>query len=246
MRHGTRAIGFDELIASVEGVERTLTLLNVEESARVRERLDRYFAPQNVTLESVETDDGRPRNVAILTDADGEFLAASDVTDLDEYVRRGLHSADVAEIPFPEVLTHVDDTTFIDYGKRRMILASREIERAAYRCGEGTVHAGFQSLGLVKHQATLYRQLAERGLDVHVYGAPDGEVPSTLPVTVHPDSSEEMRQSWFVAYDGPDVRCALLAKEVVNKTYRGFWSYRDSVVDRILTRVETYFDTASS
>jgi DICT domain-containing protein len=253
------SMGFDELIASVEGGSRTLSLYNVDLPARVIDTVESHFAPQHVTLRRVRTGSETPTNFAVLHDGAG-FIAASDLRVLHEYVdvRDGVLVGDDLGVPYPEILAHVDDTTFIDYGKARMILASREIETRAYRGGVGTLHAGFQRLSQVDSRSHVYRKLGDSDLDVHVYGLDDGSVPEELNVTAHGSDSEEIAHSWFVVYDGGESgrcgtdragdgvitdgdasgKCALLAQEVVEDSYRGFWTFDSAVVDRILARIE--------
>jgi len=255
------SMSFDELIASVEGGSRTLSLYNVDLPASVLDAVESHFAPQHVTLRHVRTEGDTPKNFAVLHDGN-EYLAASGLRELSEYVdvTESVLAGDDLDVPYPETLAHVDDTTFIDYGKRRMILASREIETRAYRHGVGTLHSGFQRLSLVDSQNRVYRKLGESDLAVHVYGLGDGTVPDDLNVTAHGSDSEEIAHSWFVVYDGgesvrpgadgtdradgeaatggADDKCALLAQAVVNDSYRGFWTVRSDLVDRILARIE--------
>jgi DICT domain-containing protein len=226
------------LIEDVTGGERTLTLLDPTLEPGKLQTIGEYFEPQGVTLRTVRTDESRPQNVAILHDGPA-FVAASDLETVYERVdpATGLASADdIADVSVPAVLEHVDDTTFTEFGKRRMIVASREIEKRAWLTGDGTVYAGFQSLSLLAAQASVYGTLVDSGVETHVFGLPDWSPPASLGVVPHGLDDEEIAESWFVVFDGagdPDRKCALLAREVRDNRYAGFWTYRADVVNRI-------------
>jgi DICT domain-containing protein len=234
---------FREIIAGVEGARQTLALCNVDAPERVLDAIGGYFDPQHVSIRRTTTADGVPRNFAVLHDAE-EFVAASSLRSVYEYAdpEVGANTAtDIATVDVPDVVGALDSTTFSDYGKQRMIIASREVEKRAWKRRRGTIHAGFQRLSLVESQRNIYAKLAATPLDVHVYGVPDGDPPD-VGVTAHGHDTGEMAESWFVVYDGggdDDEKCALLARETAEtNTYRGFWTYRADVVDTILERIE--------
>ncbi|MFB6087475.1 MAG: DICT sensory domain-containing protein [Haloarculaceae archaeon] len=219
-------MGLREIIAGVEGTRRTLSLCNVDAPGEALDAIGGFFDPQHVAIRWTTTEDGVPKNVAILHDGD-EFVAASGLRAVYEYVDPavGANTAtDIEDVDVPDVVRGIDDTTFSDYGKQRMIIASREIEKAAWRAGRGTLHAGFQRLSLVASQRRIYEKLAA-DLDVHLYGVPDAE-PPPLDATVHGHDADEIAASWFVVHDGDgenDAKCALLARETPEvNTYRGF------------------------
>ncbi|MFB6142654.1 MAG: DICT sensory domain-containing protein [Halorientalis sp.] len=235
-----------EIVAGVEGTRPSLALCNVDASQQVLDAVGRYFEPRHVALRRTATDEGVPENVALLHEGE-QFLAASALVDLYEFVDPavGVSTAtDIETVAVPDVVRALDDTTFSDYGKERMITASREIEKRAWKAGAGTVHAGFQRLSLVRSQRPVYRKLVDAGLDVHVYGVPDADPPS-LGATAHGIDAEEIAESWFVVFDGDGVdedKCALLARTAPEtNTYRGFWTYRADVVDAILDRLHTAY-----
>jgi len=156
-------------------------------------------------------------------------------------IETGLHTAtDLDEFEYPDVLRSVDNTTFSELGKRRMIMASREIEKRAWDVGDGQLHTGFQRLSLVESQRRIYRKLGESPVETHVYGLPNGEVPDTVDVTVHGIDTDEIARSWFVLFDGggdDDEKCGLLAQEVGENVYSGFWTYRSDLVDEMLAHL---------
>lgn len=230
------------IVEDVTGQERTLTIYDASDPEAVR-AVEDHFIVQRVSVEESTAPDG-PDDFAVLHD-DGEFLAAADLETLRRAVsfEAGLLGAtDLAEVPTPDVLKHVGNTTFTSYGKRRMILASREIEERAWRAGGGELYSGFQKLSLFRHQWELYERVADRGVSIHAYGVPDWNPPDVPWLTVHASDDEEIRRSWFVGFDSPDDRdCALLAEECAPNEFGGFWTYDDSIVDDVLGHLrETY------
>lgn len=233
------------IIDDVTGSARTLTLYGPADPDAVDD-IERHFAVQNVTVETVETTAG-PDDFAVLHD-DGDFLAAADLDELRAAVTFDyglLDATDFAATSYPDILAHVDDTTFTAYGKRRMVLSSREIEERAWRARGGELHAGFQRLSLLSEQWELYTRIADRGVDVHVYGAPDWEPPETDRLTVHATDDPEIRRSWFVAFESPaDGGCALVADERDSDEFRGFWSYDEGVVADVFDHLRAEHGTA--
>lgn len=229
-----------EIIERVNGSRATLTLLNPDVPPAAVERIHDYLDVQHVRVRQDETRSGTPKNVAVLHDDDG-FVAASDLRAVDE--RADLQAAiasDFEDVPIPDVLAAIDDRTFSEFGKRRMILASREIEQRAYEAGSGRLHAGFQRLSLVEDQRRIYEKLGREAVETHVYGYPDWEVPDGIDVEVHPSDDEEIRRTWFVVFDGDgddEAKCALLAEEVGQNVYSGFWTSRADIVDAILAQL---------
>jgi len=234
-----------EIIATVEGTRSTLALCNVDAPTAVLDAVGRYFETRHLAIRQTTTEHGVPKNLAILHDGD-QFRAASDLQDLYRFAdpEVGVHTTmDIESVEIPAVIRELDDTTFSDYGKQRMIVASREIEKRAWKAGRGTLHTGFQRLSLVESQRPIYRKLAATALDVHVYGVPDAEPPD-IGVRVHGHDTREVAESWFVAFDGDgddDEKGALLARETAECTYRGFWTYRARIVDEILARLDEQY-----
>ncbi len=223
------------IIDDVTGTERTLWVYDPSDERAVSD-LERHFEVQNVAVEETTLSEG-PDDFVVLQD-DDEFLAAADL----ETLRRAvtfeaglLDAADFEETRVPDVLKHVNDTTFTAYGKRRMILASREIEEQAYRTRGGELHSGFQRLSLLGDQWDLYNRIADRGVDVHVYGVPDWRPPEVDWLTVHDDETDEIREAWFLAFDAPeDGDCALVATEADENEFEGFWTYDPALTHDVL------------
>ena len=240
-------MAFQELLATVQGRALTLTLLNVDVPSSVVTDVEAFFDPQNVTVRREDTASGSPRNVAVLHDGD-ETVAASPLATLATRLapESGMQADDhLAALDYPDVLAHLDDQTFTEFGKRRMIVASREIETAAWDLGRGTLRAGFQYLSGVGGQAQVYRSLGESPVETHVYGVPDADPPADLPVAVHGIDAEEIAQFWFVLFDGDGVdaeKAGLLARQSLENTYSGFWTRDAGIVDRTLDHLTEAYD----
>lgn len=223
------------IIDDATGTDRTLRVYDPSDPDAVGD-LERHFAVQNVSVETAALPEG-PEDFVVLHDG-AAFLAAADLETLRAAVtfESGLVDAtEFEETQVPDVLKHVNDTTFTAQGKRRMVLASREIEERAWRGRGGELHAGFQELSLLGDQWDLYRRIADRGVDVHAYGAPDWHPPDADWLTVHADDSPEILSSWFVAFDAPgDADCALLATERAEDEFTGFWTYDSSLAGDVL------------
>lgn len=236
-----------ELIAGVEAREATLTVFNVD--PEVQTSLAEHFADRNVRIVREETSAG-PDEFAVLSQ-DGEFVTA---TSVDELLPGRTASADgiVAEDGASDegknppgtkraggpVLDHLDETMFTSYSHGDMVAASREIEDRAWRVGTGELHAGFQTLDVLDSESETYDRLAELAdLEVHAYASAEGAVPDDCRYTVHIERVPEIRETWFVAYDGGGVdeaKCALLAEEREEGAFYGFWSYDPTTVDYII------------
>jgi hypothetical protein len=223
------------VVDDVTGSTQTLTIYDPEDQEAVSQISD-HFEVQSVSVEVAETSDG-PGGFAVLHE-EGEFLAAADLEELRAAVTFDsglLDATGFDEVAYPDLLGEVDDTTFTAYGKRRMILASREVEERSWYARGGELHSGFQQLSLLSEQWELYTRIADRGVDVHVYGEPDWEPPTTDSITVHASDDPEILSVWFVAFESPesDGDCALVADEREPNVFRGFWTFDDAVVAEV-------------
>ncbi|WP_248895193.1 DICT sensory domain-containing protein [Haloplanus halobius] len=234
-------MGLFELIAAVDAAEKTLTVFNPE--AGVPAALRDHFADRNLRIERADAAAG-PSNYAVLS-RDDEFLAAIDVSDV-LAPARGVEPGFTPET-YEAVLDELDETMFTSYDTERMIAASKEIEDRAWRSAAGELHAGFQTCARFASQADVYDHLADRGeLDVHVYARPEGRdalSPSPEP-TFHLSTATEIRDSWFVAYDGDGLdaaKCALLAEERQEGSFYGFWTYDPGTVDDLLDHLRSTY-----
>lgn len=229
-----------ELIAGVEEHEKTLQVFNAP-ADRV-ETLREQFADRNLSVVEESTGSGEPAEFLVLAD-DGEFVTAAAVEDVLADADDAGDAESFEGRAYRPVLDHLDETMFTSYDTTQMVAASREIEDRAWRLGEGKLHAGFQKLSILKEQMDVYTRLAEKeGLDVHAYATPDRDVPDhDTSLTIHVERSEEIADSWFVAYDGGGVdvnKSALLAEEREPREFYGFWTYDPDTVDWIIDHLE--------
>lgn len=235
-------MSLSELIAGVEAHEKTLTVVNASPSvvADVRER----FADRNLRVTATSTADGRPGEFVTLSD-DGAVVTA---TDLDSFLAT---LSGRERPPGPEtrgaIFEHIDETLFTSWAIDRMVTASREIEDRAWRVGQGSLHAGFQTLSTLDGELDRYDRLGESDIDVHAYAVPDVEPPRNTTFRLHLDRGEEIATSWFVVFDdGADdtrttQKCALLAEEREERAFYGFWTYDPSTVEYIVDHLESRY-----
>lgn len=236
------------VIDGAESASQTLSIYNYEGPPKAKDRVISYFDPLSVTVRDDETVERLPKNFVLLHEGD-EFVAAAGVGELYDHItgNQWLDADEFERLDRPAVLDNLNERTFTSYDRRRMTLASREIEHRAWREGSGELHAGFQRLSLLRTQQSVYERLRDAGVDVHVYGEPDAETPSGLAEHAYPD--EEIAQSWFVVYEaeeaptdgrtGSDDRadghpCAMVAKEREDETFTGCWTYDTEVVESTL------------
>jgi len=233
-----------ELIADIEAEQATLTVVNGDGDAR--DALAERFATRNLTV--VESDfSTRSEPFGVLT-RNGEFVTAVELDDLlaaDDRTEPGFMSKS-----YQPILDELDETLFTSYSIPDMVAASREIEDRAWRYGVGELHTGFQTLGNVADQTEMYDRLGGlTELDVHAYGAPEGPVPDADEFTVHVERAAEVRETWFVVYDGGGVdesKCMLLAEERESGYFYGFWSYDPETVDEAIRYLNSAYSVIGS
>lgn len=225
-----------ELVTGVEDHEKTLWVFNADPASVAT--LRQQFGPRNLTVRDATTPSGCPSSFVVLSQDDAFVTAAS----VEEVLPDDREPGTGADRPRP-ILEHLDETTFTSYDTRQMVAASREIEDRAWRRGAGDLHAGFQTLSVLRSQMEAYERLASRAdLAVHAYATPDADVPShDTDMTIHVERADEIRSSWFVVYDGAgdDVdKCALLAEEREPGSFYGFWTYDPDTVDWLVDYLE--------
>jgi hypothetical protein len=240
-------VSLAEIIAEHESREQTLTVLNRDEPEPIRRMLRRMVDAPDVEVRDAEPAEDGPGNVVVLETEDGPRVGISTIEEVANSVL--MVNADlyitgtrrIEEVDTPDVLAGLAETTFTVSGKQKMLLIelSRHVESLAYRHGDGTVHSGFQRLSRLDDERgtrEVYESLVERGVDAHVYGVGDPTA-ATFPagITVHAGDGEELRRSWIVvSTDCPaDRKAALLAQEAVRNEWTGFWTFEESMVDRV-------------
>lgn len=234
-----------QIIDAVEGYGQTLTLYNLTLSRQEIEPVISHFENTTVSIRQNQTTDVHPENFAVLHDG-AEFIAASGVEELCRALDVDGPYMDI-ETPhgdYPELLNEVNQSVFTEYGKRRMILASRDVEKRAWRARPTELHVGFQEFSRVQTQLDLYRRLTEE-VTVHLYGVPDWEPPLDN-LRYHGYPTDELQNHWFVLYESatgnkePGSRM-LLAQERESNVYWGFWSSHQSIAERTLDRLSSEY-----
>lgn len=223
-----------DIIDTVRSQERTLVVKAPPDWESMVGEVREYFESQNVTVvhEDVGTEDAE----RVVLQAGSEELARVSLDALraliDPQVGRRLGES----VPYSTLLDGLSDTTFTSFDPGQMLTASREIEDRAWRMGYGVLYAGFQRFSVFEEQQAVYDRVAESNLEVHVFGEPD-IIPAKGPYEIHRLSTDEIRRTWFVVYDGggrESQASALLAEERRDGEYYGFWTYDPSLVEDIL------------
>lgn len=148
-----------------------------------------------------------------------------------------------------DLLTNLERSVFGARAADKSLLidVSHSIELLANRTQTGKLHAGFQQLSNLvgsEQAARIYGRLADSGVEVHIYGVPDTDI-EFRGVSVHDIDTPEIRESWFVVYDGggdPERQAALLTVEINDSNqYKGFWTYDSDIVQQIGRYVEATY-----
>ena len=217
-----------DLVERVTGEGPTLTLCNVDDSEDL-DAVRSYFRRLNVAVRTATLSTTAPGDVALLH-RDEELVAASPLPAVRAAVETVDH--DGGRSIRPAVVERTAHDVFGADGadRRTLVRASRTVERLVLRRGEGTLHAGFQSLSnLTADRGTrrIYDALADAGVDLHLYGAPDADLPEWPTATVHGTAAPELADAWFVACDAADPAGAgaLVALERSPGEYDGYWTY---------------------
>lgn len=232
---------FRQIFDEVERRRRVVTVF----SATDTEWLDSLLGSSHVTVERRSISPGEVRPFLTVRAGD-EYLGSVRLDDLELLVTpeiQALGRVEAVEAAGRHLRRMLSDTVFSSMDRRQLLASSREIEDRAWRVGRGEIHAGFQSLSALEAQSGVYASLARRpSLAVHVYGSADGDPDRELSdVIVHPTRAEDVVHHWFVVYDGGGdefQKCAVLAEQVDDRTYRGFWTYDPAIVDDMLARLD--------
>ncbi|EJN61623.1 hypothetical protein HSB1_06640 [Halogranum salarium B-1] len=232
-----------ELIHEMEDRRKTITVFAHEPQFGVGS----YFGARHVTVEyerlpTADTDE------FVTVSAGDDFLgsvALSSLRALDEPRIHEPGSDELVSADLRYLFSLLDDTIFSSFDRRQMVATSREIEDRAIRVGRGTLYAGFQRLSALRDQLETYHDIDRAPeLDIHVYGQPDWEPPASSGIAVHRLLDDEVRDCWFVVFDGggDDLsKCALVAEERFPGQFYGFWTYDPALVDSIVEHVEHAF-----
>lgn len=233
------------IIDVVEGSGQTLTLYNLTKSRPEIAPILSHFETTTVSVRQNQTSDVHPENFAVLHDG-AEFIAASRIDDLCRALdlEGPYMQIETPHVDYPGLLDEINQSVFTEYGKRRMILASRDVEKRAWRARPTELHVGFQEFSRLRTQLDLYRRLSDE-VTIHLYGAPDWEPPLDN-LKYHGYPTDELRNHWFVLYESatetkePGSRM-ILAQEREPNVYWGFWSSHQSIAERTLERLKTKY-----
>ncbi|PSP93317.1 hypothetical protein BRC91_10235 [Halobacteriales archaeon QS_4_62_28] len=241
-----------ELIAQVDSDRPTLTVCNRESPDDRLAIVESFFEELNIQVRETTLGTENPRDVALLHRGPVQ-MASSPLTQL----ASGVATAQADDDPFakrrgPDVLEALHERVFGARGveKQFLIDASTAIEMTAWQTGGGTLIAGFQYLSRYwesPRSRRVMHRIADAGVDVHIYGVPD-VVPNAdhQNVTVHPDSSTEVEESWFVTYDGDgrsDRTGTLVVRETDPTVYEGFWTYEPSISRDVFRYINKTYGT---
>jgi DICT domain-containing protein len=243
-------MSLSDIIDYVKGNEKTLVVFNPPAESTLVSDLGDYFATQNVTVASQYTESGEPAGIVVLRLAD-EVLSAVPVEQLEELLSGGAlreTGLGVDDTDYHEILQHLKETTFTSYDNSQMIAISHEIEDRALRVNSGQLYVGFQYASKLLGQRDRYQRLGTQPLNIHTFATPE-KPPVEIPgVTHHAENSEEIKQSWFVVFDGDGedrYKTALLATEQSPNQFYGFWTDDPGIVDTIGTYLDNTYVTIS-
>ncbi len=234
-------MSFEAMIDAMPTADAKLCVYNYGGPEAAVADIASYFDVDSNDVSRKRTAD-KPDGTAVVA-VDGDPLLEARVTALRRAVRTTaevLRNVDPAE-PLPsDLLASLSGGTFASHDRRRLLVASRHIERRVHRVGAGALHASFQRLSrLANDLPTLayYNLLARAGVDVYVYGVPDERLENADELTVVGVDSGEIASTWMVAFDGDgddDEKAALLAREEASNDWRGFWTFDPAAVDGVI------------
>lgn len=248
-------MGLESFLDAVTSAERSLAVVNRTSPQPVQRMLERVFENQLVDVDERELPEGE--NLVVLTDGE-QLLESSPLEAVQEAIL--LVNSDIyvtgsralEESALPDVLAGLSDVQFEMRGypesnseKLLLIAVSRMIERSAWNHDAGKLRSSFQHLARIRDEKgtySVYRSLAQSGVDTHVYGLPDWKPPAGSTLTMHGGYDCDFRDSWFVVFTSEDDTAddaALLAIETDPDVWKGFWTYdaeRVSEINRYIER----------
>ncbi|MGM0591409.1 MAG: DICT sensory domain-containing protein [Halobacteriota archaeon] len=251
-------MGLEEFVSDRGGPETTLLVVNRTSPRPMQRLLEGTFENQSVDVDEEQIPESESDLVLLIRD--GAVEASSTFDELAEailLVNSDLYitgARAVDEVSLPAALDGLTEVPFRLRGypesnkeKLLLITISRYIERLALEAGGGTLRSAFQKLSRINDERgtrIVYERLAAAEVAVHVYGVPNWTPPPAFDVVTHVGDCPEYRRSWFVVFDPPDGsagHAALVAVEVGENLWEGFWTYRPSLVDDIDAYIEANF-----
>jgi len=253
-RPGAVPDSLHDLIEEVAAERQILTILNYDDDASLLESLETYFERLNVEVRTTETSTGTPLNTAILhRGSDPVDMAPVRILDRAVRIERADDAADFEAVERPTLLRRAENDCYrVDEGGKQYLTdISRLVEEEALDVGRGTLYTGFQRLNRIDDEcgtSRIYERIAASLVSTHLFGRP-GDVPNAESHTLHTEPDGELAVAWFVVFDGggdDDRKVALVCEETEPGTYRGFWTRRADLVDRIIAYLRgTYLADAS-
>ena len=241
----------------IDAPERSLVVANRTEPEPFQVMLEKLFADQPIPVSETQSETYDENTVLLLEN--GGVVATSPLEELSTAILllnsdlfiTGVRRLEGTEVP--DVLDGLSETRFTLRGypesnseKLLLILISRYIEKRAYVEGAGELRSSFQHLSRVNDERgtrRVYERVAETDVDVHLYGQPNWTPAPAFPVTIHGGYSFDFRMSWFVVHRPPadsEMRpAALLAIELDDRRWDGFWTYDDELIDELVEYVQT-------
>ncbi|WP_424003235.1 DICT sensory domain-containing protein [Haloarcula salina] len=230
-----------ELLDRFERTGLQLTVYGPEPDATVTERL----SSEHIAVDWKELPTASSEAFVVIRDQSG-FAGVVPLDDLRTFLsdpptlgRPGDRSA--VDESIQQILETLTNVPISALRRPQLLATAQEFEDRAYRVGHGTLRVSFQSLSRFRAQFERYQHLADdTALDIHVYGHGDWYPPSIPGVTVHAVSDDEIERLWLLAFDGggdDDHKCGLVAEDLGDDRFRGFWTYDAAVVDEVMAEL---------
>jgi hypothetical protein len=246
---------FEQFVDRAAAPDQSLVVVNRTEPDAIQGMLDDLMADQSVTVSDLDVP-GDAQDVVVLVE-DGERVASSPLDRLEEtilFVNSDIYTTGTRgldELSIPDVILELDEVPFELRGypaslkeKFLLITISRHIEHRAWQSAGGVLRSSFQRLSRIDDETgtrDVYETLGSASLDVHVYGIPDWTPERGSGLTAHGGFGPAFERTWFVVFQpsgGGDQQAALVAIEYDDQRWRGFFTYREGLVDEINRHIE--------
>lgn len=236
--------------------KRSIAVLNRTAPKPFQTMLEKLFEGQGISV-SEDINDEYDEDTVVLLEG-GDVVAHSPLQELQNAILMvnsdlfitGTRSLEGTSVP--DVLDGLAGTRFSlrgypesDTEKLLLVLISRYIEKRAFEEGDGTLRSSFQRLSrLEDEQGTkrVYERVADTDVDVHVYGQPDWTPSPEFPVVAHGGYTFDFCSSWFVVHSPPGDSernpAALLAIELDEGKWDGFWTYDETFVEELTEYIQ--------
>lgn len=240
----------------IDAPKRSLAVLNRTSPQPFQTMLEKLFEDQEVSVSEDISDRYEEDTVVLLEE--GEVVTDSPLQELKDTILMvnsdlfitGTRTLERTSVP--AVLDGLAGTRFSLRGypesnseKFLLVLISRYIEKRAFEESHGTLRSSFQRLSrLEDEQGTkkVYERVVDTDVDVHIYGQPDWTPSPEFPVVAHGGYTFDFCSSWFVVHSPPEGSerdpAALLAIELDEGRWDGFWTYDEAFVDELTEYIQ--------